>query len=128
MFKARSLSLARFGGCAALFRSWGYYGTYLHALIWKLSFAKMLFIIFFLENAFQIGLRISEGIAPLPYQRQRSPKRASGSKRAIKPGVQGLAPGVLSSDFLQRKSGSPAGVGGVPGALRPKTGKSLDHL
>ena len=44
------------------------------------------------------------------------------------PGVQGLAPGVLSPDFLQRKSGSPAGVGGVPGALRPKTGKSPDHL
>jgi len=66
---ARSLSLARFGGCAALFRSWGYYGTYLHALIWKLSFAKMLFIIFFSENASQIGLRISEEIAPLPYQK-----------------------------------------------------------
>ena len=31
-----------------------------------------------------------------------------------KNGVQGLAPGVLSSDFLQRKSGSPAGVGGEP--------------
>ena len=68
-FMARSLSLARFGGCAALFRSWGYYGTYLHALIWKLSFAKMLFIIFFSENASQIGLRISEEIAPLPYQK-----------------------------------------------------------
>ena len=27
-------SLARFGGCAALFRWWGYYGAHLRALIW----------------------------------------------------------------------------------------------
>ena len=40
-----------------------------------------------------------------------------------KSGVQGLAPGVLSPDFLQRKSGSPAGVGGSPGALRPEVSK-----
>ena len=34
MFKARSLSLARFGGCATLFRSWGYFEAHLRALIW----------------------------------------------------------------------------------------------
>ena len=27
---------------------------------------------------------------------------------------------LISSDFLQRKSGSPAVIGGPPGALRPK--------
>ena len=32
---------------AALFRSWGYFVTHLRALIWKLSFLKMLFSIFF---------------------------------------------------------------------------------
>ena len=103
----------------ALSRSLDYFGTHLRALIWKLSFTKCFFSIFFLENAFQIGLRISEGIAPLPYQRQRSPKRASGSKRAIKPGVQGLAPGVLSSGFLPKKAGLPAGVGGEPTSQGP---------
>ena len=37
------------------------------------------------------------------------------------PGRKNLfLPGVLSSDFLQRKSGSPAVIGGPPGALRPK--------
>ena len=113
-FMARSFPLARFGGCATLFRSWGYYGAHVRALIWGLSFAKFFFSIFFPENASQIGLRISEEIAPLPYQRQRSPKRASGSKWAIKPGVQGLAPGVLSSGFLPKKAGLPAGVGGEP--------------
>ena len=46
-FRVRSLPLARFGGCAALFRSWGYFVTHLRALIWKLSFLKMLFSIFF---------------------------------------------------------------------------------
>ena len=82
--------------------------------LWRLSFAKMLSSIFSLENASQIGLGIPEETAPLSYQRQRSPKRANESERAMNPGVQGLAPGVLSPDFLQRKSGSPAGVGGEP--------------
>src|SRR5699024_7534578 len=62
-FMARSLALARFGGGVALFRWMGYYGTHVRALIWRLSFAKMLFSIFFSENAAQIGLRISEEIA-----------------------------------------------------------------
>ena len=31
-------SLARFGGCAALFRWWGYYGAHLRALIWDAFF------------------------------------------------------------------------------------------
>ena len=46
-FRARSFPLARFGGCAALFRSLGYFVTHVRALIWKLSFAKMLCSIFF---------------------------------------------------------------------------------
>ena len=33
-FMARSLALARFGGCAALFRSIGYYEPHVRALIW----------------------------------------------------------------------------------------------
>ena len=33
-FRARSLALARFGDCAALFRSRDYYGTHVRALIW----------------------------------------------------------------------------------------------
>ena len=33
-FRARSLALARFGGCGALFWSIGYYGAHLRALIW----------------------------------------------------------------------------------------------
>ena len=69
LFRARLLSLARFGGCAALFRSMGYYGAHVCTLIWRLSFIKMLFSIFLLENASQIGLRTPEGIAPRPFQR-----------------------------------------------------------
>ena len=68
-FDSRSLSLARFGGCGALFRSLGYFGTHLCALIWELSFAKMLSNIFFPKNASQIGFSIPEEIAPLPYQK-----------------------------------------------------------
>ncbi len=46
-FMARSFPLARFGGCAALFRWWGCFGAHVRALIWGLSFAKMLCSIFF---------------------------------------------------------------------------------
>ena len=42
-FRARSFPLARFGGGGTLSRWWGYFGTHLRTLIWKLSFAKMLF-------------------------------------------------------------------------------------
>ena len=34
IFMARLLPLARFGGRATLFRSWGYYGAHVRALIW----------------------------------------------------------------------------------------------
>ena len=46
-FRARSLALARFGGCGALFRSLGYFVPHVRALIWGLSFAKFFFSIFF---------------------------------------------------------------------------------
>ena len=59
---ARSHSLV-LGLGATLFRSMGYYEPHVRTLIWELSFAKMLFSIFFPENAFQIGFNISEVIA-----------------------------------------------------------------
>ena len=94
-----------------LSRSLDYFGTHLRALIWKLSFTKCFFSIFFLENASQIGLSIPEGIAPRTDQRQRPPKTSEWQRAAIKPGVQGLAPGVLSSGFLPKKAGPPPGAG-----------------
>ena len=40
-FTARSLlALARFGVCATLSRSWGYFAAHLRTLIWRLSFIK----------------------------------------------------------------------------------------
>ena len=125
-FMARSFPLARFGGCGALFRWWGYFGTNVRTLIWGLSFGKCFLSIFFSENAFQIGLSIPEGIAPLLYQRQQSPKRASDSKRAINPGVQGRSPGPLSPHF-SGEMGTPAGQAGPPGRCAPRPRKSLDH-
>ena len=104
----RSLVLAWWGAAG---RSLGYFVTHVRALIWELSFAKMLFSILFLENASQIGLRISDEIAPRTDQRQRPPKTSEWQRAAIKPGVQGLAPGVLSSGFLPKKAGPPPGAG-----------------
>ena len=129
-FDGRSLALARFGGCAALFRSIGYYEPHVRALIWRLSFAKMLFRIFFRENAFQIGLSIPEGIAPLPYQRQRSPKPASGSKRAIKKGGRGPSPATLCVRAFSRESlDPPPGTGREPTSQGPPcAGPKRTHL
>ena len=114
----RSLVLAL--GSAAE-RSLGYFGAYVRALIWKLSFAKMLSSIFFLENASQIDFSIPEEIVPQPYQRKRSQKPASGNERPSKPGVQGACPRPSFSPFLGR-NGDPRRAGGATGrcALRPR--------
>ena len=82
---------------------------------WNLSFTNMLSNIFSLENASQIGLGIPEETAPLSYQRQRSPKRANESERAMNPGSRGLAPGPLSPHF-SGEMGTPAGQAGQRGA------------
>ena len=78
---------------------------------------------FLLENASQIGLSIPEGIAPPPDQRQRSQNRARGSKRAIKPGVQGACPRPSFSPFLGR-NGDPRRAGGAPGRCAPRVLRS----
>ena len=92
VFMARLLPLARFGVCATLSRWRGYYGTHVCALIWRLSFIKCFFSIFFPENAFQIGLRIPEEIAPRTDPGQQPPKRASANERALTQGGRGATP------------------------------------
>ena len=109
-FRARSFPLARFGvvgrsgAVVGLFRSPSAYPDL------ETFFHKMLF-----QHIFPIP----EEIAPLPYQRQRSPKRASGSKRAIKLGVQGDCPRPSFSPFLGR-NGDPRRAGGAPGRGAPR--------
>ena len=92
---------------------------------WNLSFTNMLSNIFSLENASQIGLGIPEETAPLSYQRQRSPKRANESERAMTPGVQGQSPGPLSPHF-SGEMGTPAGQAGQRGAA-PRGGFRAAH-
>ena len=106
-FMARLLPLARFGVCATLSRWRGYYGTHVRALIWRLSFIKCFFSIFFPENAFQIGLRIPEEIAPRTDPGQHPPKRASGNERALHQGGRGVSP----RDSLRPGAGNPAFLG-----------------
>ena len=69
----------------------------------------MLSSIFPLENTSQIGFRIPEVIAPRTDQRQRSPKRANESERAINPGVQGAPPPALFLPISREKWGPPPG-------------------
>ncbi len=108
---ARLLPLARFGVCATLSRWRGYYGTHVRALIWRLSFIKCFFSIFFPENAFQIGLRIPEEIAPRTDEGQQPPKRASANERAIKRGSRGQGPRRSFLRLSPEKAGLPPGVG-----------------
>ena len=122
-FRARSLPLARFGvGCHIVPVD----GLLRHPCTCpdlETFFHKMLFQHIFPENASQIGVRISDEIAPPPDQRQRSQKRASGSKRAIKPGVQGACPRPSFSPFLGR-NGDPRRAGGAPGRCAPRVLRS----
>ena len=113
----RSLVLAWWGAAG---RSLGYFVTHVRAPIWELSFAKMLSSIFPLENASQIGLSIPEVIAPRTDQRQRSPKRANESERAINPGVQGAPPPALFLPISREKWGPPPGRRGPPGRCAPR--------
>ena len=57
-----------FGGERAAGRLKDYYGPHVYPLTWKPSFAKMLFSIFFPENAFQIGVGMPEVTALRPVQ------------------------------------------------------------
>ena len=68
---------------------------------------KCFFSIFFRKNASQIGFSIPEETSPLPYQRQRSPKRASGSKRAMKTRGPGACPWCSFPRLSSKKVGLP---------------------
>ena len=118
--RSHSLVLAWWGAAG---RWLGYFDTHVCALIWNLSFAKCFFSIFFQKNASQIGLSIPEGIAPRTDQRERSPKRASDSKRAIKPGSRGRAP-ALFLPISREKWGPPPGRRGPRGAAPRGLGKA----
>ena len=82
--------------------------------IWKPSFTNMLSNIFSPENASQIGLGIPEETAPLSYQRQRSPKRASESERAINPGSRGLPLVFFPPTFFKESRAPPRSSAGNP--------------
>ena len=114
--RSHSLVLAWWGAAR---RFLDYFVTHLCALIWKLSFAKMLFQHIFPENASQIGLSTPNEIAPQPHQRQRSQKPASGNG----PGAE---PRPSFSPFLGR-NGDPRRAGGATGRCAPRLRKSPDH-
>ena len=120
-FMARSLALARFGVVGHSRTVVVFSCNHFRALIWGLSFAKMLFSIFFPENAPQIGLSISEVIAPLSYK-NNDPKISEWERAAIIPGSRGGAP-ALFLPISREKWGPPPGRRGN-GALRPKAGRA----
>ena len=90
-------------------------------------FHKMLFSIFFLENASQIGLRIPEVIDSLPYQKQRSQKSASGNERPLTQGGGGnpvlrtLGVGCSEAPLGRSAPGAPPARRGSP--FLPRNGE-----
>ena len=112
-------------------------------------FRKMLFRIFLPGKMRSKSVLAYRRKQPHYRTRNNDPKNQRVATSGYqKPGSSGEAPGVLSSDFLQRKPGSPAGVGGgthvagptlrqsrrpPPGAGRatgrcaPRLRKSPDH-
>ncbi len=127
-FMARSLALARFGVVGHSRTVVVFSCNHFRALIWGLSFAKMLFSIFFPENAPQIGLSIPEETASLSYQRQRSPKRANESERAIKTRVQGGALVFFPPTFFKESRAPPRSSAGPPGRCAPRPGRAPPTL
>ena len=59
-------------------------------------------------------------------KKEGEPPQGPPKLEKVAPGRKNLfLPGVLSSGFLPKKAGLPAGVGGAPGALRPKVASEL---
>ena len=59
-------------------------------------------------------------------KKEGEPPQGPPKLEKVGPGRKNLfLPGVLSSGFLPKKAGLPAGVGGAPGALRPKVASEL---
>ena len=109
-FIARSFPLARFGVCATLSRWRGYYGTHVRALIWRLSFIKCFFSIFFrkMRPKSVLGYRTKSSLDRIRNNHHKNQRvRTSGYQT---PGP-GRSPGVLSPGFLPKKAGPPPGAG-----------------
>ena len=113
-FMARSFSLAGFGVVGRSVPVDGLLRNPWTCPDLETFFRKMLSSIFSLENASQIGLGIPEETAPLSYQRQRSPKRASESERAINPGSRGLPLVFFPPTFFKESRAPPPESAGNP--------------
>ena len=81
---------------------------------------------FFRKNASQIGFSIPDEIAPRPHQRQRSPKRANESERAIKTRVQGGALVFFPPTFF-KESRAPRRSRRGPRGAAPQGGFGATH-
>ena len=114
-FMARSLSLARFGVCATLSRSWGYFAAHLRTLIWGLSFIKCFFSIFFrkMRPKSVLGYRRKQPLERIrDSNRQNERARASGPQKR---GGGGLPPRLFASGLSPRESlDPPPGTGREP--------------
>ena len=113
------------GGGSAARRSWDYYGSHVYPLIWNLSFTKMLSSIFFSKMRPKSVLVYRRKLPLCRIRNNHHKNQRVGTSGHKNPGP-GRSPGVLSSDFLQRKSGPRPGPGGQRGAA-PQGGFGGTH-
>ena len=88
-FMARLLPLARFGVCATLSRSWGYFAAHLRTLIWRLSFIKC-FSAYFSGKCVPNRFWHTGGNSRTTVPEPTIPKTSEWERAAIKAGSRGL--------------------------------------
>ena len=154
VFMARLLPLARFGVCATLSRSWGYFAAHLRTLIWRLSFIKC-FSAYFSGKCVPNRFWHTGGNSRTTVPEPTIPKTSEWERAAIKMGSRGLPlvffpptffkesrapppesagnprcrvhPATVPTEPPTDDRGPPPGAGRATGRCAPRPRKSPDH-
>ena len=125
-FMARLLPLARFGVCATLSRSWGYFAAHLRTLIWRLSFIKC-FSAYFSGKCVPNRFWHTGGNSRTTVPEPTIPKTSEWERAAIKAGSRGLPLVFFPPTFFKESRAPPPESAAPPGRCAPRHRKSPDH-
>ena len=125
-FMARLLPLARFGVCATLSRSWGYFAAHLRTLIWRLSFIKC-FSAYFSGKCVPNRFWHTGGNSRTTVPEPTIPKTSEWERAAIKAGSRGLPLVFFPPTFFKESRAPPPESAGPLGRCAPRCRNSPDH-
>ena len=123
---ARLLPLARFGVCATLSRSWGYFAAHLRTLIWRLSFIKC-FSAYFSGKCVPNRFWHTGGNSRTTVPEPTIPKTSEWERAAIKAGSRGLPLVFFPPTFFKESRAPPPESAGPLGRCAPRCRNSPDH-